>query len=105
MNLYNSKTLEVKNVEIAALTEKQAQTAEKVDKLNAQLEVFSRATKEADASWARLEDKIKTLEKNKKVYPNKVQEIKNENAEIKALLDTRLPDDLKRLLNESIKAP
>lgn len=103
MNLYNSKTLDQKNTEIAALTEKQDQTEKKVERINEQLEIVTRATKEADASWLRLEDKIKTLEKNKKIYPEKVQEIKNENAEIKALFDTRLPDNLKRLLHQSVQ--
>lgn len=91
-------------MEIKAITQKQDETAKKVDRLNDQLEIVSKATKEADASWLRLEDKIKNLEKNKKIYPEKVQGLKNENAEIKALLDTRLPDDLKRLLNESVKS-
>ena len=91
-------------MEIEAITQKQEETDKKLDRINTQLDVVSRATREADASWLRLEDKIKTLEKNKKIYPEKVQGLKNENAEIKALLDTRLPDDFKRLLSESVKA-
>lgn len=105
MNLHNSKTLEAKNKEIITLSDKQKETERRLDKLGKDIEFISNASREADASWNRLNDKIQKLEKTRKLYPEKVQELKNENEEIKSVLDTRLPDDLKRLLNESIKSP
>lgn len=102
LNVYNSKSLEGKTKEIASLSEKQIETQKKVDSLNKQIGIVSDSIKQADASWESLNKKIQSLEKNKKNYTEKVQEIKNENDEVKAFLDTRIPNDLKRLLDESI---
>lgn len=75
---------------------------ERVTALEKQVGILDRKLKLSDEAAAQLTIKLKSIDTKGKKYSDKIKELE-ENDETKNLLDTRLPDDLKRLLDESIQ--
>ena len=104
ITLYHSqviekKTLELKNVELI-----NRQVNDKLLELQADVEFLQKTTEAANTTTKELNTKVSELEKKKSNYTDKVKELGNKDENVKNFLDTKLPDDLKRLLNESISA-
>lgn len=87
--------------QIAFLEKDQVVKVEKLKRIESQLETIETSIVEARESWRRLNVKIDEIDKRTGNYKPQVEKVKSENVEIKNLLDTKLPDDFKRLLNES----
>ena len=75
---------------------------ERVAALEKQIGLMEKQVKLSNASRASLSNKVKQIESLKNKYSDKIKEIEKDD-KTKNLLDTRLPDDLKRLLDESIQ--
>lgn len=75
---------------------------ERVAALEKQLSLMERQAKLANESQLSLSNKVKKIESQKNKYSDKIKELEQDD-NTKNLLDTRLPDDLKRLLDESIQ--
>lgn len=75
---------------------------ERVEALEKQVGILDRKLKLSDEATAQLSIKLKSIDTKGKKYSDKIKELE-ENDETKNLLDTRIPDDLKRLLDESIQ--
>ena len=75
---------------------------ERVTALEKQVGILDLKLKLSDEATAQLSIKLKSIDTKGKKYSDKIKELE-ENDETKNLLDTRLPDDLKRLLDESIQ--
>lgn len=75
---------------------------ERVAALEKQLGLMEKQAKLSNASQASLSNKVKQIESQKNKYSDKIKEIEKDD-KTKNLLDTRLPDDLRRLLDESIQ--
>lgn len=101
VTLYNGKEIELKTAEISKLQQEQEAANLKITSLNKDIKDAVFRIKEADASFKRLSDKLEKLDNKKSVYPEKIKELKDANEETKNLLDTRLTNDLRRLLNEA----
>lgn len=87
--------------QIAFLEKDQVVKVEKLKRIESQLETIETSIVEARESWRRLNIKIDEIDKRTGNYKPQVEKVKSENVEVKNLLDTKLPDDFKRLLNES----
>ena len=75
---------------------------ERVAALEKQVGLMEKQVKLSNASRASLSNKVKQIESQKNKYSDKIKEIEKDD-KTKNLLDTRLPDDLRRLLDESIQ--
>lgn len=75
---------------------------ERVAALEKQLSLMERQVKLSNESQLSLSNKVKQIELQKNKYSDKIKELEQDD-NTKNLLDTRLPDDLKRLLDESIQ--
>lgn len=76
---------------------------ERVVALEKQLDLLERQKELSDEASVKLSEKLKTLENKKKNYTQGIKEL-DKNVKTKDLLDTRLPDDLRRLLNDAINS-
>lgn len=101
LTVYNSKELDNRALQIVSLEEKQRDALEKIDALTNKLKQTNSAIEEANESWKRLEGRIAKIDSASGQYHQKLEDLKNENEQTKNLLDTRLPDDIKRLLMEA----
>lgn len=100
--VYNSKTIEVKNKEIVAIQEKQKNTQEALDRISNQLSSLQDQIELADRSYKDLIKKLDVIDKKKNNYTEEVRKIKDASESTKQFLDTKLPADVKRLLNDAI---
>lgn len=103
LTTYNHKAIKQKNLEILVLQEKQDNLQNSVIQLKDTIVVAKTQMDATDKAYKALSEKLANLDKNKEHYTNKVKEIRDENEDARKLLDTRLPDDLKRLLNEAVQ--
>lgn len=75
---------------------------QRVESLESQLSLMELQAKASNESQISLSNKISKIESQKDSYSNKAKELEKDE-KTKNLLDTRLPDDLKRLLDEAIQ--
>ena len=94
--------MKIKNAEIEKMALENRGARERVEALEKQVGILDRKLKLSDEATAQLSIKLKSIDTKGKKYSDKIKELE-ENDETKNLLDTRLPDDLKRLLDESIQ--
>ena len=66
--------------------------------LEQQVELLSKHIKEADNATERLSAKLKGLENKKSKYKEELKELGLQNENVQDLLNTRIPDDLQRVL-------
>lgn len=102
MIVYNNKVIEAKNQEIAAINQKQKNTQEKLDRISVQLNALGKQIETANKSYLALTNKIEVLDKKKINYTEEVRKVKDANEDTKKFLDRKLPDDVKRLLNDAV---
>lgn len=103
VTVYNHQTINQKNSEILVLQKEQGQLDKRIKDLNETLKLTQTQIKATDDAYKALSVRLGNLDQNKSNYTNKVKEIRDENEDTRRLLDTRLPDDLKRLLNEAVQ--
>ena len=101
---YHSQVIEKKNLELKNVELINRQVNDKLLELQADVEFLQKTTEAANTTTKELNAKVSELEKKKSNYTDKVKELGNKDENVKNFLDTKLPDDLKRLLNESIPA-
>lgn len=77
----------------------------KIESLNKKIGDINTFLEKADASFTRLDGRIKDLDKNAGDYSKKIRELKDDSQDTKKFLDTPLPADLQRLLSNSTKTP
>lgn len=94
--------MKIKNAEIEKMALENRGARERVEALEKQVGILDRKLKLSDEATAQLSIKLKSIDTKGKKYSDKIKELE-QNDETKNLLDTRLPDDLKRLLDESIQ--
>lgn len=75
---------------------------ERVVALEKQISALERQVKISDEAAVALSEKVKSIDKQKKRYSDKIKELEKDD-ETKNILDTKLPDDLRRLLDESLQ--
>ena len=102
ITLYHSQVIEKKNLELKNVELINEQVNDKLLELQADVEFLQKTTEAANTTTKELNAKVSELEKKKSNYTDKVKELGNKDENVKNFLDTKLPDDLKRLLNESI---
>ena len=102
MIVYNNKVIDAKNQEIAAINQKQKNTQEKLERISVQLNALGKQIETANKSYLALTNKIEVLDKKKINYTEEVRKVKDANKDAKEFLDRKLPDDVKRLLNDAI---
>lgn len=94
--------MKIKNAEIEKMALENRGARERVEALEKQVGILDRKIRLSDEATAQLSIKLKSIDTKGKKYSDKIKELE-QNDETKNLLDTRLPDDLKRLLDESIQ--
>lgn len=102
LTVYNNKVIEVKSKEVAAIQEKQKATLEKLNNISKQLDSLNVQVEEANKSYKALTARIETVDNKKNTYIEEVRKVKDANKDAKEFLDRKLPDDVKRLLNDAI---
>lgn len=102
VTVYHHQLLELKDVRIEKLEMANEVSQQKIADLSEQVGYLRKHSEEADKATRQLREKLITLDNKKTDYSEKVKELGNTNDKVKTILDTKLPDDLKRLLNESI---
>ena len=94
--------MKIKNAEIEKMALENRGARERVTALEKHVGILDLKLKLSDEAAAQLSIKLKSIDTKGKKYSDKIKELE-ENDETKNLLGTRLPDDLKRLLDESIQ--
>lgn len=94
--------MKIKNAEMEKMALENKGARERVEALEKQVGILDRKIRLSDEATAQLSIKLKSIDTKGKKYSDKIKELE-QNDETKNLLDTRLPDDLKRLLDESIQ--
>ena len=94
--------MKIKNAEIEKMALENKGSRERVEALEKQVGMLDLKIRLSDEATAQLSIKLKSIDNKGKKYSDKIKELE-QNDETKNLLDTRLPDDLKRLLDESIQ--
>ena len=102
LNLSNHFAIQKKDSEIALLTQQQKESEEQTRRLRDSLDILERGVSESNHSHERLSSRLNKLQGNVNKYTEDIKKV--DNAEVQTLLNTRLPDDLRRVLNESISA-
>lgn len=102
LTVYNNKVIESKNKEIVAIQEKQKSTQEALDRISMQLSSLTDQIELANQSYNNLTKKLDVIDKKKNNYTEEVRKIKDASEGTKQFLDTKLPADVKRLLNDAI---
>ena len=100
--MYNNKVIEGKNKEVVAIQEKQKNTQEALDRISVQLSSLIDQIELANQSYNNLTKKLDVIDKKKNNYTEEVRKIKDASEGTKQFLDTKLPADVKRLLNDAI---
>lgn len=101
--MYNHRTLETKNRQIEEMQTEQDELNTRVKNLSKAVLLAQTQIRATEDSHKALSARIAQLDKNKSNYTKEVKEIRDANEDTRKLLDTRLPDDLKRLLNEAVQ--
>lgn len=102
LQVYNKKTIDLKNVEIVAIKQEQQTTQERLEKVSGQLSHLSLQIELANNSYTALKVKLDAIDKDKIKYTEEVRKIRDASESTKEFLDRKLPDDLKRVLNDAI---
>ena len=102
MSVFNYQTVKIKDAQIETVTLENLWVRERVAALEKQIGALERQVKISDEAAVALAEKVKSIDKQKNKYSDKIKELEKDD-ETKNLLSTRLPDDLKRLLDESIQ--
>ena len=102
MSVFNYQTVKIKNAQIETMALENLGARERVTALEKQISALERQVKISDEAAVALAEKVKSIDKQKNKYSDKIKELEKDD-ETKNLLSTRLPDDLKRLLDESIQ--
>lgn len=102
LTVYNSKIIEVKNKEIVVIQEKEKNTKEALERISTQLSRLHDQIELANQSYNNLTKKLDVIDKKKNNYTEEVRKIKDASESTKQFLDTKLPADVKRLLNDAI---
>ena len=102
LTAYNNKVIDSRRKEVIAIQEKQKATQEKLDRISGQLSTLGTQIETANQSYKALVAKIEVIDKKKNTYTEEVRKIKDANEDTKRFLDTKLPDDVKRLLNDAV---
>lgn len=102
LNLSNHFAIQKKDREIALLIQQQKESDAQTKRLIDSLDILEKGMHESNNSHERLSGKLSKLQGNVNKYTEDIKKV--DNAEVQTLLNTRLPDDLRRVLNESISA-
>lgn len=102
LTVYNNKVIEAKNSEVIAIQEKQKNTQESLDRISKQLSSLTDQIELANQSYKDLTKKLEVIDKKKNNYTEEVRKIKDASEGTKQFLDTKLPADVKRLLDDAI---
>ena len=100
LNLINHFAIQKKDSEIALLIQQQKESDAQVKRLRDSLDILERGINESNHSHERLSGKLNKLQGNVNKYTEDIKKVDNE--EVQTLLNTHIPDDLRRMLNESI---
>ena len=101
--IYHNSKLETKVAELALEQAKNKIQEQKIAKLSETVAYLEKHSNQVNESTRVLNMRLIELEKSRVSFTQKIVEMKGTNDEIKELLDTKLPDDLKRLLDEAIR--
>ena len=102
LNLSNHFAIQKKDSEIALLIQQQKESDAQTKRLRDSLDILEMSVSESNHSFERLSGKLNKLQGNVNKYTEDIKKV--DNAEVQTLLNTRLPDDLRRVLDESISA-
>lgn len=102
LNLSNHFAIQKKDSEIALLIQQQKESDAQTKRLRDSLDILEKGMHESNHSQERLSGKLNKLQGNVNKYTEDIKKV--DNAEVQTLLNTRLPDDLRRVLDESISA-
>lgn len=103
MTFYNHHKLKLEQARLEKVVSEYESQKREIDKLNKSIETLHKHSEAVDTATRNINTKINELEKKNKSYNTKVEELGRKDDDVKKVLDTKLPDDLKRLLDESIK--
>lgn len=102
MSVFNYQTVKIKNAQIETMTLENLGARERVVALEKQISALERQVKISDEAAVALAEKVKSIDKQKNKYSDKIKELEKDD-KTKNILDTKLPDDLRRLLDESLQ--
>ena len=103
LNLSNHFAIQKKDSEVALLIQQQQKESDaQTKRLRDSLDILEMSVSESNHSYERLSGKLNKLQGNVNKYTEDIKKV--DNAEVQTLLNTRLPDDLRRVLDESISA-
>ena len=102
LNLSNHFAIQKKDSEIALLIQQQKESNAQVKRFRDSLDILEKGVHESNNSYERLSGKLNKLQGNVNKYTEDIKKV--DNAEVQTLLNTRLPDDLRRVLDESTSA-
>lgn len=102
MSVFNYQTVKIKNAQIETMTLENLGARERVVALEKQISALERQVKISDEAAVALAEKVKSIDKQKNKYSDKIKELEKDD-KTKNMLDTKLPDDLRRLLDESLQ--
>ena len=102
LNLSNHFAIQKKDSEIALLIQQQKESDAQTKRLRDSLDILEMSVSESNHSYERLSGKLNKLQGTVNKYTEDIKKV--DNAEVQTLLNTRLPDDLRRVLDESISA-
>ena len=102
LNLSNYFAIQKKDSEIALLIQQQEESEAQTQRLRDSLDILERSVSESNHSHERLSGKLNKLQGNVNKYTEDIKKV--DNAEVQTLLNTHLPGDLRRVLDESISA-
>ena len=102
LNLSNHFAIQKKDSEIALLIQQQKESDAQTKRLRDSLDILEMSVSESNHSYERLSGKLNKLQGNVNKYTEDIKKV--DNAEVQTLLNTRLPDDLRRVLDKSISA-
>ena len=102
LNLSNHFAIQKKDSEIALLIQQQKESDAQTKRLRDSLDILEKGMQESNHSHERLSGKLNKLQGNVNKYTEDIKKV--DNAEVQTLLNTRLPDDLRRVLDKSISA-
>ena len=103
LNLSNHFAIQKKDSEVALLIQQQQKESDaQTKRLRDSLDILEMSVSESNHSYERLSGKLNKLQGNVNKYTEDIKKV--DNAEVQTLLNTRLPDDLRRVLDKSISA-
>ena len=102
LNLSNHFAIQKKDSEIALLIQQQKESDAQTKRLRDSLDILEMSVSESNHTYETLSGKLNNLQGNVNKYTEDIKKV--DNAEVQTLLNTRLPDDLRRVLDKSISA-